>query len=171
MSRGFVKESDFEEPLVVPARAPLPAGQPNHTTPRGLRLLHEEELRYTTQLAALSDKRAAGDAAAKRETDALQARLVALRERIASASVVAPANRDAAPGEIRFGVTARLRVNGKERTYTLVGVDEAKAREGRISVHSPLATGLLGHRVGDVFDVEVPAGALHIEVRALTQEE
>lgn len=167
MSRGFVKESDFEEPLVVPPRAPLPAGADNYVTPRGLRLLQGEEADHTAQLAALRDH-VATDAAAKREVDALNTRLAGVRERIASARLVEPG--PDAPTEIRFGVTAQLRVNGKRKTYTLVGVDEARVREGRVSVHSPLAQGLLGHGVGDTFEIAVPAGALQVEVIALAQE-
>ena len=42
MSRAFVKDESWEEPVVAP-RAPLPDGVPNYVTPRGLQLLRDEQ--------------------------------------------------------------------------------------------------------------------------------
>ncbi len=49
--------------------------------------------------------------------------------------------------------------DGDETTYTLVGTDESDPSEGRISVYSPLAQGLLHKKAGEKVTVEMPAGA------------
>jgi transcription elongation factor GreA len=49
--------------------------------------------------------------------------------------------------------------DGDESTYTLVGTDESDPAEGRISVYSPLAQGLLHKKAGEKVSVEMPAGA------------
>ncbi|HAM35514.1 MAG TPA: transcription elongation factor GreA [Elusimicrobia bacterium] len=48
--------------------------------------------------------------------------------------------------------------DGDETTYTLVGADESDPAEGRISVYSPLAQGLLHKKVGEKVSIELPAG-------------
>ncbi|WP_406696987.1 nucleoside diphosphate kinase regulator [Singulisphaera sp. Ch08] len=48
--------------------------------------------------------------------------------------------------------------SSEEEVYTLVFPKDADADEGKISVTAPLGTAMLGYRVGDVFDWEVPMG-------------
>jgi len=49
-------------------------------------------------------------------------------------------------------------------TYTLVAESEANLKEGKLSVGTPIAKALLGKKVGDVVDVEVPSGSVKFEV-------
>jgi transcription elongation factor GreB len=167
MSRGFVREDDREEPPLIPPRAALPPGVPNHVTPRGLALLlaeREELERERTQ-----DH---GDEAARRQALAvINGRLDLLNERIASAHVVEP---PAGPvDEVRFGTTVRFRFltgaqQGQERTFTIVGVDEASVPEQRIAFVAPLARALMGSRVGDVAEFTLGAGVQRLEVLQLS---
>jgi regulator of nucleoside diphosphate kinase len=53
---------------------------------------------------------------------------------------------------------------GEEMTYTLVFPDEADGSQGKISVLAPLATGMLGYRVGDTFEWDTPGGKRSIRV-------
>ncbi|PIR74493.1 MAG: transcription elongation factor GreA [Candidatus Magasanikbacteria bacterium CG10_big_fil_rev_8_21_14_0_10_47_10] len=69
-----------------------------------------------------------------------------LDEKIASSSVV------------NVGSTIVVQLNGHERTYNIVGAQEADPASGKISNESPLGEALLGSRVGDTVPVEVPAG-------------
>lgn len=149
MSRGFVKEDDQEEPVFIPPRAPLPPGFENLVTPRGLRLLQEER-------TALEAARAAVDLpegpARRRELAEINGRIAMLEERVASARVVAHDN--SIDGTVRFGATVTFRTmagpaQGQERTFTLVGVDEAKVAESRMAYTAPLAQALLGKRAGE----------------------
>jgi len=54
--------------------------------------------------------------------------------------------------------------DGDESTYTLVGADESDPTEGRISVYSPLAQGLLHKKVGEKVSIEMPAGSREYQI-------
>ena len=54
--------------------------------------------------------------------------------------------------------------NGAAMSYTLVPEKEANVKQGKISVDSPIAKGLLGKQVGDKVEIEVPAGIIPFEV-------
>ena len=49
-------------------------------------------------------------------------------------------------------------------TYTIVSESEANLREGKISVGTPIAKGLLGKKVGDVAQINIPQGVIELEV-------
>ena len=53
---------------------------------------------------------------------------------------------------------------GGEMKYIVVPESEANLKEGKISVSSPIAKGLLGKSVGDKVVIEVPAGKIHLEI-------
>lgn len=154
MSRGFVKEDDQEEAPFIPPRAALPDGVPNHITPRGLQLLLDERAQLETQRAA-----ATGSDHERRHTQAeLDGRLALLNERIATAHVV---ETPVVPSkDVRFGSTVSFehqigRPQGKQFTFTIVGVDEANIKEGRIAFTAPIARALLGKRKGGVAVLEL----------------
>jgi transcription elongation GreA/GreB family factor len=69
--------------------------------------------------------------------------------------------------EIRFGATVTVRGEAGERTYQIVGVDEASAREGRIAFSSPLARALLGRHAGDEVVAGNPRGEEELVVVAI----
>lgn len=54
--------------------------------------------------------------------------------------------------------------------YAIVGSAEADPMEGRISDESPVGKAVLGHRVGDIVEVSVPAGTLKYEVLEIKQQ-
>ena len=156
MSRGFVKESDQEPEPFVPPRAVLPEGATNYVTPRGLRLLRGEREMLEGRRADLGD---ATEDEARRESGVIAKQLLALDARIASARLVEVT--DVSAGEVRFGTTVRYRQTapkrGKTASVTIVGVDEANFREGRVSYLSPLAKALVGKKVGE--EAEMRMGA------------
>lgn len=80
------------------------------------------------------------------------------------AHVVAPA--DVPPDVITMNSKARVRdlETDEEMTYTLVFPDKANIDEGKISVVAPIGTAMLGQRVGDEFEWEVPAGSVRLRV-------
>lgn len=64
-------------------------------------------------------------------------------------------------GEVRvvaIGTTVTIDMDGDEEVFTIVSPVEAKPREGRISNESPVGRSLLGHRVGENFDIIMPNG-------------
>jgi transcription elongation factor GreB len=152
VSRAFVKEDTESEPLVR-QRAPLPEGTRNYVTPRGLRLLRAELAALEAELSA----RDAAGATSPGELMSLRARLGELETRVASAEPVDPAL--GSHDVVRFGTRVTLRaMDGTERTYRIVGVDEANAAEGRIAFVAPLARALLGKRAGEVVTWSTPRG-------------
>lgn len=152
MSRGFVREDDQEEPIFIPPRATLPATMDNLVTPRGLGLLRaeREQLEKERTSVQVSD-----ETARRRELAEINGKLALLEERIASARLVEP---DGRPNdEVRFGTTVTFQIidgpqQGVERTFTLVGVDEASIAEGRIAFTAPIAQALLGKAVGETVE-------------------
>jgi transcription elongation factor GreA len=63
-------------------------------------------------------------------------------------------------GEVQIGARVKLQetASKEESEWTLVGPAESDPMSGRISVHAPLAQGLLGHKVGEEVKVDLPAG-------------
>lgn len=60
--------------------------------------------------------------------------------------------------------------DGKQRTYQIVGPDEANPTEGRVSFQSPLGRALLKKKIGDVVTVQRPAGEIELQIRAIRYE-
>ena len=54
--------------------------------------------------------------------------------------------------------------NGAVMTYTIVSESEANLREGKISATTPIAKGLLGKKVGDIAEIQVPSGLMSFEI-------
>ena len=61
-------------------------------------------------------------------------------------------------------VTIKNIKNNAKMTYTIVSETEADLKAGKISITTPIAKGLLGHKKGDVVDVKVPAGTMKFEI-------
>lgn len=170
MSRGFVKEDDAQTPPIVPPRAALPPGTPNYVTPNGL-----EQLR--AELAALEATRPAAESDHTNDTDRthrlslLNGRHALLAERLASARVVDPATQP--PGEVRFGATVTLRTVqggrvGFERTFTIVGVDEADIAQGKVGFVAPIARAAQGARLGQTITLRLGPATEKAEVMSIT---
>ncbi|MBT3453499.1 MAG: transcription elongation factor GreA, partial [Lentimicrobiaceae bacterium] len=61
-------------------------------------------------------------------------------------------------------VTIKNTKNNTTMKYTLVPEEESNLKEGKISVESPIAKGLLGKQVGDTAEITVPAGTMTFEI-------
>lgn len=55
----------------------------------------------------------------------------------------------------------------EEETYTLVFPEDADVQQGKISILAPIGTAMLGYRVGDIFEWEVPAGIRKLLVKSI----
>jgi transcription elongation factor GreA len=95
--------------------------------------------------------------AAKEEQAHLETRIATLRERIRSTVVVEASG---SSDTIEHGSTVCYtdRVTSRTRTYRIVSPHDASPADGTLSASSPVAKALIGHRVGDVVEVETPAG-------------
>ncbi|MEM9929451.1 MAG: GreA/GreB family elongation factor [Bacteroidota bacterium] len=141
MSRGFVKESDQEELPLIPLRAPLPAGAINYVTPAGFATLEQEQRDLEAEKAAIST---AHEAEYRRAATVIDGKLALLNQRIHSARVLRL--EDQPQEEVRFGATVRLRMGagGPEKTFQIVGVDEANIKAGKLAFTAPLAKVITG---------------------------
>lgn len=153
MSRAFVKEQD-DAPEDLPERPVSP--DPNFVTAHGLQQIE-------AQVRALESAREqAREAQDKTALASIERDLRYWSQRKASARLVEP---DPAPSVVRFGVRVTIRYEdaGEERSFTLVGEDEAAPAEGLISWASPIGRALIGARLGD----EVALQGRRAEILAL----
>ena len=103
-----------------------------------------------------------------RESQGLtQAKINVLRDKLARAVIVERAKE--AGDEVVFGATVVVKdlKFGDEEVFVLVGAGEEDYDTGRINVASPLAQGLLGRKVGEKVSIDVPAGTMKFEIRAV----
>jgi transcription elongation factor GreB len=161
MSKAFTSEEATLE-VLVPPRAPLPAGMPNYVTPRGLELLRAERRALESERSEIERGPEEGRGAA---LAAWSVRLAELDRRLASAERVEPT-----PGAstVRFG--SRVTVadeSGAEKTIEIVGVDEASPEHGKIAFLAPLAQALLGREAGDSVSVATPGKPRTLEIVAI----
>lgn len=75
-------------------------------------------------------------------------------------------NDDVAADEVSMGrsVTFKELPDEEPETYTIVGESESDPLSGKISNESPMAKGLLGHKVGEKVDIDIPSGTMHVEI-------
>jgi transcription elongation factor GreA len=66
--------------------------------------------------------------------------------------------------QILSKVTLKNAKNKMQMVYSIVPESEANLKEGKISVNTPIARGLLGKKVGDVAQIKVPQGNIQLEV-------
>jgi len=153
----------------------------SYFTPEGLQKLKDEihqlksveRPRISQQIAEARDK---GDLSENAEYDAakeaqglLEARIVKLENTLANARLVDDSQIDDTKVYILSTVKLRNQKNGMEVTYTLVAENEANLAEKKISIDSPIGRGLLGKSVGDVAEVQVPAGVIPFEVLEISR--
>lgn len=75
-------------------------------------------------------------------------------------------NDDVAADEVSMGrsITFKELPDEEPETYTIVGESESDPMNGKISNESPMAKGLLGHKVGEKVDIEIPSGTMHVQI-------
>lgn len=124
---------------------------------------------------AIAEAREKGDLKENAEYDAakeaqgiLEAKLKKLENDIALARVVEADDVDTSKVSILTKVTILNMNNKKKLTYQIVSEKEADLKLGKISVTSPIGQGLLGRKVGDVAEVQVPAGLIRFKIEEIT---
>ena len=142
----------------------------------GLAQLKEELLQLETVerpriSAMIAEARDKGDLSENAEYDSakeaqglLEMKIVKLQNLIANARVLDESKLDTSKILIYSIVTIKNLKSGQQFVYTIVPESEANFKEGKISVSSPIAKGLLGKKVGDVAEVTAPVGILSFEI-------
>jgi transcription elongation factor GreA len=134
-------------------------------------LAHLENVERPEVVRAISEARDKGDLSENAEYDAakerqgmLEAKISALKTLVANARIIDETKISTDEVQLLNKVTIKNLKNGAQMTYTIVTETEATLREGKISISTPIAKGLLGHKVGDVVDVTAPAGVMKFEI-------
>ncbi len=102
--------------------------------------------------------------AAKDAQGMLEAKIAVLRGKIANARIIDESKIDTSSVQILNKVTIKNKKNNASMQYTIVSEHEADLKSGKISIETPIAKGLLGKKVGDVVDIQVPSGIIAFEI-------
>lgn len=133
----------------------------------------KERTRISNEIA---EARAHGDISENAEYDAakeaqgkLEAKIAKLEDTIAHARLIDERQIDTSKAYILSNVTIKNVKTDTTQTYQLVSEQEADISENKISVDSPIGKSLLGKAVGDVVEVDVPAGTVEFEVMDISR--
>ena len=125
--------------------------------------------------AAIAEARDQGDLSENAEYEAareaqghLEDKINKLKMIIADAKVVDKSRLSAKAVQLMTTVEMTNLKNNAKMTYTIVSENEANLREGKISIQTPIAQGLLNKKVGDEVEVKIPAGTLHLRIDKIT---
>jgi transcription elongation factor GreA len=138
-------------------------------------LQHMKGVERPAASRAIAEAREKGDLKENAEYDAakeaqgmLEAKIKYLEGIIATARILDENNIDTSKVSILTKVTVTNLGTKKQVTYQIVSEKEADLKLGKISVTSPIGKGLLGKVVGDIAEVQVPAGTLKFKVEGIT---
>ncbi len=121
--------------------------------------------------AAIAEARDKGDLSENSEYEAakeaqamLEMKINNLKAAIAAAKILDTSHLKGDIVQILSTVEMKNVKNGAVMKYTIVSESEANLREGKISSATPIAQGLLGKKVGDVVDIQIPQGTVQLEI-------
>ncbi len=137
------------------------------------RLTNVERPSISKQIAEARDK---GDLSENAEYDAAkeaqglcELKISKLRTEIANARILDESKMDTSKVLLMSIVKIKNTKNNATITYTLVPESDADLKKGKISIGSPIAKGLLGKKVGDKAEIEVPAGNILFEILEISR--
>ncbi len=145
-------------------------------TPEGYQKLEEEfqrllKVERPKSIKAIAEARAHGDLsenaeyhAAKERHAFIEARIREIQRKLALAHVIDPSM--ISQDKIAFGAKVKvLDMNtGEEKTFTLVGADEADVKNGKISINSPVGKALIGKSIGNTVVIKAPAKTMEYKI-------
>ena len=151
----------------------------NYITEAGLRklraeldVLKAERPVISAQIAEARDK---GDLSENSEYDAakeaqgmLEMKIAKLKDLVANARIIDETKLNTDEVNILSRVKIKNTSNGMSVEYTIVADSEANLREKKIGASTPIAKGLLGHKVGDLVEIQVPAGLMKFEIEEIS---
>ena len=94
----------------------------------------------------------------------LEAKIAELQSKIANARILDESKIKTSKVQILNIVTIKNQKNDATMKYTLVPESEADLKQGKISINTPIAKGLMGRKVGDVVEIKVPSGIIPFEI-------
>ena len=147
-----------------------------YITEEGLRKM-KEELDRMTKIERPAISKAIGEAiekgdisenaeydAAKDAQGMLEAKIAVLSGKIASARIIDESKIDTSSVQMLNKVTIRIKMNNAIMQYIIVSEPEADLKLGKISIQTPIARGLMGKKLGDIVEIQVPSGRMEFEI-------
>ena len=121
--------------------------------------------------AAIAEARDKGDLSENAEYDAareaqahLEDKISKMKLAIAEAKIVDLSRLSTDAVQIMSKVEMTNLANQSKMSYTIVSESEANLREGKISIHTPIAQGLLNKKVGDEVEIKIPRGTIKLRI-------
>ncbi len=146
---------------------------PNYLSDQGLEKVKQElqELKDKGRkdiAKRLEEAKALGDLSenseyqeAREAQELLEQKILEMEETIRNAVVI---EKQHGTDEVRIGATVVVESSGGKETYTIVGSEEARPSENKISNESPLGRGFLGHKAGESVEVKTPMGPVKYKI-------
>lgn len=180
VSTTFVPDPNAEDDEEAQGLAPLPAGTKNYITPQGFARLQQELLTLIDEerpkvvdivhwAASNGDRSENGDYIyGKKRLREIDRRIRFLTKRMDMASITDPSVHHGSD-QVFFGATVTYEdAEGQAQTVTILGTDEADSAKGQVSWVSPIARALIKSRVGDVVQLQTPAGVKQLDIVQVT---
>lgn len=130
-----------------------------------------EEIERPEVIQAIAEARDKGDlsenaeySAAKEKQANLEAKIAQLRMQLLNVRILDTSKMSTDSVQILSKVTITDLKTKKQKVYTIVSDNESNSKEGKIAISTPIAKGLLGKKVGDEVEIEVPAGILSFRI-------
>ena len=127
--------------------------------------------------AAIAEARDKGDLSENSEYDAakeaqahLEDKINKMKLAIAEAKIVDISRLSTDSVQIMSKVEMTNMANNAKMSYTIVSESEANLREGKISITTPIAKGLLNKKVGDVVEINIPRGTIKLRIDKISLE-
>ena len=125
--------------------------------------------------AAIAEARDKGDLSENAEYDAakeaqakLESKIAAMKTTLAEAKIIDTSRLSSDSVQILSKVEMTNLANKARMTYTIVSESEANLREGKIAITTPIAQGLLNHKVGDEVEIKIPRGVIKLCIENIT---
>ena len=153
----------------------------SYYTEEGLKKLRAEldklrDIERPKASQAIAEARDKGDLSENAEYDAakeaqgmLEMQIAKLENTLANARIINESELDTSKVLVLSTVEVKNKANGAQMKYTLVAQSEADLKSGKISVDSPIGTGLLGKKVGDIAIITVPNGSIELEIVSIAR--
>lgn len=154
----------------------------SYYTAEGLKKLKDElnhlkDVERPRASEAIAEARDKGDLSENAEYDAakeaqglLEMKISKMEELVANARVIDESQLDTSKVLVHSFVRIKNLTNGSEMKYKLVAQSEADLKSGKISVDSPIGKGLLGKKVGEHAEIQVPNGTMKFEILEIWRE-
>ena len=125
--------------------------------------------------AAIAEARDKGDLSENSEYEAakeaqvhLENKISQLKLTIAEAKIIDTKRLSSDAVQILSKVEMTNLATGARMAYTIVSEEEANFRQGKLSIKTPIAQGLLNKRVGDIAEIKIPAGTMKLRIDSIS---